>query len=85
MASRKRRNINILKYFMAVRNCINVFSFLRVRGLRLCRRVRTSASYVTAGNLNPRMNPSLYLFQFLKEFRSRFYYFYFNSNLQPLG
>ena len=35
MASRKAINIHILKYFMAVRNCINVFVLYWLE-VRLC-------------------------------------------------
>ena len=59
MASRKGINIYIPKYFMAVRNCINIFLLYGLE-VRSCRPVRISANYVTAGNLNARMNPSSY-------------------------
>ena len=35
MASRKERNIYIPEYFMAVRNCINIFVFYLLK-IRLC-------------------------------------------------
>ena len=50
MASRKSRNIYISKYFMAVRNCINIFV------------LSISANCVTVENLNARINTSSYLF-----------------------
>ena len=61
MTSRKSIHIYIPKYFMAVINCINIL-VLYVLDVRLCWSVRISANYVTAGNLNARVNPSSYLF-----------------------
>ena len=61
MASRKNINIHTPQCFMAVRNCINI-SVLYGLEIRLCRPVRISTNYVTAINLNARMNPSSYLF-----------------------
>ena len=49
MASRKRINIYIPKYFMAVRNCINIFILYGLE-VCLCWSVRISANYVTDGN-----------------------------------
>ena len=57
MASRKRMNIYIPKYFIAVRNCIKYFRSLRVRGTSLL-----TCSYIGelrhGRKLNARMNPS---------------------------
>ena len=61
MASRKSINIYFLKYFMAVRNCINIL-VLHLLKIRLCGPVSVSANYVTAGNLSATINPSSYLF-----------------------
>ena len=49
MASRKGRNIYILKYFMAARNCINILVLYWLE-VRPSLPVRISAKYATAGN-----------------------------------
>ena len=56
MASRKSRIICIPKYFMAVRNCINILVLYGLE-VRLCSSVPISANYATARNLNARTNP----------------------------
>ena len=61
MASRKGIHIYIPKYFMAVKNGINIFVLYGLE-VRLYCPVRISANYVTAGNFNAIMNPSSYLF-----------------------
>ena len=83
IASRTGINIYFLEYFMAVRNCINIFvlyglavlhghktyirtiyvylrNFFFINGISVDLFVCLSAKYVTAGNLNARMNPSSY-------------------------
>ena len=59
MASRKGITIYILKYFMAVRNCINIFVLYGLE-VRPCRPVRISANYVTLVNLHSTISPSSY-------------------------
>ena len=64
MASRKSRSIYILKCFMAVRNCINIFvlCYFKIRLSVLTCYYSISANCVTAGNFNARINPSSYYF-----------------------
>ena len=49
MASRKGIHINIPKYFMAIRNCINILIPYGLE-VRLCWLIRISTNYVTDGN-----------------------------------
>ena len=86
MASRKSININVSKYYVAVRNCINIFVLCSLKILRLCCPVSISANCVTAGNLYAGINPSSYLFHFLEGFSFRFEFLKSYSNIhQPLG
>ena len=84
MASRKSRNIYISKYFMAVRNCINIFILCELK-ICLCWPVSTSANCVIAGNLDARIKPSSYLFSFFQGLCFRFEFKKKKSNVQSLG
>ena len=57
MATRKSIKINIPKYFMAVRNCINILVLYVLEVRTALFPVRISANYVTTENLNASINP----------------------------
>ena len=84
MTRRKSRDIYIPNYFMAVRDCMNILVLYGLK-VRLYKPVGISANYVTAGNLNARINSSSYLFYFLEGlYFILFYFLKFNSSLRLL-